>query len=224
VVNFLAARGRREEALRLAELHVDECPRAELAGALVSAMQNPPAASQDEFRRVRAFLEQKLLRADSSNAQLVFTLANLAQVEGQSAAAERLYRSALELNPQHVLAANNLAYSLALRGGELSEAARCIEQAIELAGPLPALLDTRAVLFLRRGRGADAIKDLEALLADTPLPSGEFHLCQALLATRKWSAAQSRYRTLVSAGFGAEKLNPLERPAWDELQKEMLAR
>src|SRR5262249_13558218 len=160
--------------LVLAEAHFTECHPVDIGAALVAAVQTRPAPSPAEFRRTRVIFD-KLLGADPSNPQLVFYRANLAQVEGAYPEAERLYRNVLVLDPEHVLAANNLAYSMALRGGELSESLQRINRAIELAGPLPTLLDTRAVVYTRMGRSDDAIPELEKILAETKAGSAGFH-------------------------------------------------
>src|SRR5439155_13521938 len=68
---------------------------------------------------------------------------------------------------------------LALGQGQAAEALEVIQRAIETAGPLPALLDTRAVIALNLGRGAAAIKDLEEAVTVAPSASRYFHLARA---------------------------------------------
>lgn len=221
VIQFLARRGRRDEALELAELRVAASTPAEIAFALVNALQVGQAASPDDIRRVRALLEQGLLAAAPSNPQLLFSLANLAQVERQYGEAERLYHRTLELDPGNVLAANNLAYLLGMRGGSRTEALKLINRALELAGPIPSLLDTRAVVYSAAGRHEDAIADLEQALAEGSAPAAEFHLCQALLASRRRGAARTAYQKLLASKIGAAQLHPLERTAWDQFEREM---
>ena len=99
-----------------------------------------------------------------------------------------------------------------------------INRAIELAGPLPTLLDTRAVVYTRMGRSDDAIPELEKILAETKAGSAGFHLCQALLASKRWSAARSAYERLRSSPFQPDQLDPLERPMWEQFEKEMRSR
>ena len=190
-----------------------------MAIALVNVLQVGEAAPR-ELHRVRAILEG-LLKSETPSVQVLFSLGNLAQLEGRYSEAERFYRRALKLDSGHALAANNLAYLAALRGGDLAEAQSLIERALEVAGPIPALLDTRALIASAAGRPEDAIADLEDALAETSTPALEFHLCQALLASKRRGAARGNYQKLIAQGIGKAHLHPLERTAWDSFEQEM---
>src|SRR5205823_8537621 len=92
------------------------------------------------------------------------------------------YRRALQTNPRHSTALNNLAWLLALQGGHGEEALEMVTRATAVVGRSPTLLDTRAVAALTLGRRdavQSAVADLEALVAEAPSPTTFFHLAQA---------------------------------------------
>jgi tetratricopeptide (TPR) repeat protein len=135
--------------------------------------------------------------------------------------AEAAYRQVLAREPRNVVALNNLAWLLAHRDDGRDEALNLARQAVEVAGPLPALLDTRAVVHLNRGEGEQAGKDLEQALEDEPTPALYFHLARAQALSQDRAAAAATLRKATKAGFKAEALSPLERGSYLTLLKEL---
>jgi tetratricopeptide (TPR) repeat protein len=146
-------------------------------------------------------------------------LAVLRNLQGRYPEAEALYRKvAAGADPKAAaMALNNLAWLLALKDGKTAEALELVKRAMEQVGPEPGLLDTRAVVYLKMGQGDQAVKDLEAALADREMPSAYFHLAQAhQLAGNRFAAAVA-WRKAAALGLTADGLDPLERAAYDQL-------
>jgi regulator of sirC expression with transglutaminase-like and TPR domain len=122
------------------------------------------------------------------------------------------------------MALNNLAWLLALREPHTGEALDLIGRAIELVGPEAGLLDTRAMVYLKTGRSELAIRDLEAVLGATPTASAYFHLAQAQHLARNRAAAAVALRKARDMGLVAERIDPLERPAYERLQAALALR
>ena len=61
-------------------------------------------------------------------------------------------RTAAERDEQQPWRMNNLAVLLALQKRDLNEVRQLVEKAIEITGPLPALLDSRATVYLALGK------------------------------------------------------------------------
>jgi tetratricopeptide (TPR) repeat protein len=143
----------------------------------------------------------------------------LRDVQGKYDEAETLYRESLKKDTAYVPSLNELAWLLALRGQQLDEARELIDRAIELAGPQPSLLDTRAVIELALGQPAKALADLQAVIDMQPAADRYFHLA---LAHRKLGHTVEAAESLKKAEemqLRPETLHPLERPAYADLVK-----
>ena len=89
-------------------------------------------------------------------------------------------------SPDIVLALNNLAGILSFQPGKEKEALALIDHAVELAGAVPGLLDTRAVIRLNNGRADLALGDLRTAIAVSPqLADLHFHLRRATTPRRR---------------------------------------
>ena len=82
--------------------------------------------------------------------------------------ASALYREVLTKEPKNVIALNNLAYLLALQGND-GLASELIGIAIETAGPITSLLDTRAKIHFKGGRTEQAVDDLKQAISQSPV-------------------------------------------------------
>jgi tetratricopeptide (TPR) repeat protein len=149
---------------------------------------------------------------------LRIAMGDLAAVRGRYEEAEAHYRAALARNPQSPSALNNLAWLLALHDGKGAEALDCIQRAIAILGPLPALLDTRAVVLMALGQADAALKDLELVAAESPTPVRSFRLARAYhLAHRPDKARTILTEATGKDGLRPDALDPLERPIYDKL-------
>jgi Tfp pilus assembly protein PilF len=148
-------------------------------------------------------------------------LAGLYEQEGRWEEAVAAYRAVLKDNGRDVMALNNLAYLLALRGGDTAEALALVERAVELAGPVGALLDTRGVVHLKRGQTEQAVKDLQQALMQASSPGRYLHLALAHHRGRDRAAAARAWRQVTASGLGQEAVHPLEREDFVRLTREL---
>jgi uncharacterized protein (TIGR03790 family) len=149
-----------------------------IAVVLAGYRDVPPAAAVG-FVRAQSLLE----RGDRSGAkktleevvavapQAVGPLAGLAQLEedaGDYDAAIARYRRVLELQPKHLVALNNLAYSLAVRRNLAAEALPLAQQAALIAPGNPNIVDTLAWIQHLLGNNENAAKLYDAILRLAP--------------------------------------------------------
>ena len=87
-------------------------------------------------------------------------LASIAKQRGQRDKAIQIYESIISSEPNNIVALNNLAVALSEDDLQLGKAAELSDRTIKLAGRIPALLDTRAVIAIAAG---DVEKGLELL-------------------------------------------------------------
>ena len=94
------------------------------------------------------------------------------------------------------------------------------KRAIEIAGPMPVLLDTRGMVYLSMGLADLAKSDLEEAVQGQPTATRCFHLAQAYQAARDRLAAASTWRKARALGLKVETLSQIERPAFQRLLEE----
>ena len=109
-----------------------------------------------------------------------------------------------------------------MRGSNLTEANDLIEAAITIAGPLPGLLDSRAVVYLAGKHIKEALTDINAAIADTPSAVRYFHKAEVLEADNENTAARQAFQKAEELGLKPEMLHPLERSRYGKLRTAML--
>jgi len=117
------------------------------------AKQNFAGAQQD--------LEDATAK-DKRQANAQFLLASIYEQNKEYEKAEARYRLALEANPDHALALNNLAYSLAVRRKTPKEALPMAEKAYKLTNGNPSVGDTLGWIHHLMGSNEKANELLEA--------------------------------------------------------------
>ncbi len=183
------------------------------------------AFSEGRSERVSQ-LETKLVKAVEQNSRSTSLLTNLADLrcwQERYGEAEQLYRQVLSRESNHIAAANNLAWLLALRDRDLDDAAHLIGKLIEQHGPKPQLLDTRGCVYLALRRMKPAVNDFMSASEEAASPSTLLHLALAQVESNDFAAAQATLAQARRLGLTADGLHPLERP-WLNKLEQMLSR
>jgi tetratricopeptide (TPR) repeat protein len=216
----LARRGRVGEALDLCDGAWEEGALELVASVSVRVLREAPAG-EAELKRVERPLRDAL-RKHPEMLALRVCLANVCDLEGHNREAEMLYDQVLREDSRNLIAINNLAWLLAYTPGRQAEALELINRAINLYGPIPELLDTRAVVHLEAGHGDLALKDLQVADA-SPAGAAEvqiflsFHLARAYHSAGSRGLAADHLNRARAAGLKPERLHPLERPRYETL-------
>jgi len=110
-------------------------------------------------------------------------LASVAETGGQRAAAIEEYRKVLDIQPNNVLALNNLAYGLAEDGkpADADEALKYAQKAAELAPNAAAVENTLGWVLFRKGLYSLAVPHLERAVATEATARRRCHLAMAYL-------------------------------------------
>jgi putative PEP-CTERM system TPR-repeat lipoprotein len=200
------AAGRRAAAIALAEGRLAEDPGSamylQLAGrtyAMAGAMDKAerafrqaidlePANPEPYGELARIYLSQQ--RLDQSLAEYdevvkrnpkpvaAHTMAAMIlEMQNKPAAAQKRYERALELDPHSTVAANNLAWMLVTRGGNLDVALQLAQGAKREAPDQPVVNDTLGWIYVQKGLASFAIPPLEISVDKDPKnPSYRYHL------------------------------------------------
>jgi tetratricopeptide (TPR) repeat protein len=182
----------------------------ETAAQISVAVLTSAAANESQLGRVEKWLAPAVAKKPRAVA-LLGAMAILRERQGRYADAEALYRQMIAEDSHAGAAFNNLAYLLSFQKGRGEEALDLIDRAMELQGPNPDCLDTRAVIYLALGREDKAIADLNEALADGSNATWYYHLAIAYIAAKNSSAATNALSQAKKLGLEVNMLHPLER-------------
>ena len=117
----------------------------------------------------------------------------------------RLYRKALDYNPDNSLVLNNWAYFICEMGGNLQEALRMSTRACELDPTNANNLDTKAWILFKMGRTAEAKSAIKLAISldTTSEPTFLLHYADILAAEGERFMAEIYYRRALDAGENA---------------------
>ena len=173
---------------------------------------------KEQLQRLDQVLQEMLKQFDRP-IPLLMVEADLCTRQGRFEDAESLYREVLKKSENNPYAMNNLAVLLALRHDKLDEAMTLINKAVEIAGPVGAMLDSRAIVYLALGDAEKSLADMTDALADAETPVRLFHQAQACQLAGQTDAAITAMGKALQKGLTKEKLHPLEIPAFDKLKE-----
>lgn len=215
LAGYLGRQNRLDKALDLCERAWQTCSPEAVANASVTIVGSGNA-NDEQFQRVDRWLSEAIQKNPKSYV-LVSRLADLRTLAGRFQEAESLYRQVIEGDPRRTIALNNLAWLLGFQLGKTSEALRLINRAIEISGPLPDLLDTRATIYLTMENPKEAIKDLEDAVELSRSETHYFHLALAYDKAGNRGSATAALQKAKEGGLNATSLHPLERDSYSKL-------
>lgn len=161
-------------------------------------------------RAILAFRRASQITPDSLEAML--RLAYAYEVSGQPKEAIAAYRQALALNPNTPIAMNNLAYLLAEHGGDLDEALKLAQTALQQVPQQRFIADTVGWVFLKKNDVSSALQIFNGLVRKYPDEAAfRYHLGAGLLQQGDRNSAR------------AELQAALERQPPPEMEKKIRA-
>ena len=162
--------------------------------AVVSAVRADTLLLRGDRAGARAALEQAVTIAPAS-VGLLLVLAQLEEADGAEDTATTRYQRILELQPTNVIALNNIAYALAMRGNALAEALPLAKRAASLAPRSASVLDTWAWIehLLGNHDAAGRILD-DAIKLDPRLAEMRLHAAIVAAALGDRAKAESELK------------------------------
>lgn len=140
-------------------------------------------------RAILAF--QRALQITPNSLEATLRLAYAYESAGQIPQAVAAYRKALEINPNTPIAMNNLAYLLSEHGGDLDEAQKLAQLALQRVPQQQYIADTLGWIFYKKNDLESALQIFQNLVKKYPEePAFRYHLGAVLL--KKGQKAQAR--------------------------------
>jgi cellulose synthase operon protein C len=215
---FLNRQGKTEKAVNALEQTWKNSEPGNIAQVSLAIAHNG-RGDKDIVDRVEKVLnEARMFRIFKDHPVILMALGDLCSGQDRLEEAESFYREALRRNANYYVAMNNLAVLLSLRGEKLDEALTHINKALELAGPLGSLLDTRACVYIAKGDANNALADAEKAIADNPSAVRLFHQAQAFLLAGQKSKAASAMQKALKTGLAKDNMDTPEIPRFEELK------
>ncbi len=205
---LLADEGRLAEALELLEKSAAKATPEAVQDAVLTLLQ--AGCSPPQLERLEKLLRSSI-RERKRPPALLTALSHVLTAQKRYREGMSLLREVLEHEPKNVDALRDLATQLALERIKLSEAQRLVQRAIEIAGPSPALLDARALVYLSLSQPDKACRDLETALRQQPHPVYFYHYWRACVAQGEEKLAGAALAKARSYGLRPELVHPLER-------------
>lgn len=216
---FYGRVGRVDDALAVLEQSWEKSSLNLLSVAMLVLLQETNA-QPEQLKRAEAVLSAALEKHQRP-AALLMLQADLRSIQSRWVEAETIYREILKSNPRNITAINNLAVLLAVQRKNLDESLKLIDDAIRMAGPSANLLDSRAMVLMAQKKPADALSVLNEVAVEGQSASLHFHRAQALYQLRNMADARVAFDAAQRAGLRPEVLHPLERPAYEQLLKDL---
>jgi predicted Zn-dependent protease len=185
--------------------------------------ENPIFATQQAVLEARTGHMDKginLLRAQTvkypKSAPLRVALSQLLEAANQGGEAAKVYEQILALQPDHAVAANNLAFRLAETGRDLARAEGLAKGLVERFPDDPNVADTYAWVLLKKGDAATAFEVLTKALAGKEAPPiVRYHLAEIAHKLGKVEDA----RREIGAALSSDPQGP-----WVEAAKQLQKR
>lgn len=134
----------------------------------------------DLQRAILAF--QRALQITPNSLEATLRLAYAYESAGQIPQAVAAYRKALEINPNTPIAMNNLAYLLSEHGGDLDEAQKLAQLALQRVPQQQYIADTLGWIFYKKNDLESALQIFQNLVKKYPEePAFRYHLGAVLL-------------------------------------------
>lgn len=156
---------------------------------------------------------QSVLERDPESVTALLILADLTVLTGRAEESAAANRRILEVDPNNIIALNNLAWFLCEEQGKYEEALHLADRGLEIAPEYLDLIDTRGVVHYRMGHLEDAVRDFSKFIELSPtharsLPTTRFHLARAHAEMGRKTEAIEQLEQTLSAQSQIGGLSP----------------
>jgi len=152
---------------------------------LITVVNNLAAGESAEAKKVAEDLLRRVLERHPNFPPALMRLAMLLQITDRCDESAALYQKIIEVQPDNVVAINNLAWIMCEEQGKYREALELAQRGLEKSSDYIDLIDTRGVIYYRLREFDKAVQDLSRCVklypATTPSAvASYFHLARVL--------------------------------------------
>ena len=216
---FLAGTEQVDQSLSLLSENLEKSSIEQVAGISRKVTRNPSTTS-DQMAKLQDLVQEKSKTAPDSLAMLL-ALADLMSWRGQYEPAAQIYRKLIEADQQNAIALNNLAYLIALTGGNHREALDLIEKAIKIGGQMDAFLDTRGLVYLAAGHSDKAALEFQKAISEKETAEELYHAAVAYSRIDRLKDAKEALQRAIEMGLAEHELHPIERRNLKKLKEQL---
>ncbi len=143
------------------------------------------AIEDGQAKKTAEDILRMVLRDDSDSAEAMSVLAILLETTGRSAQSAELYQRLLELEPDNLIAINNLAWIMCETQGKHQQSLELAQRGLRIAPNYVDLIDTRGVVYYRLGELDRAVQDFSKCIELYPSTASSsvatrFHMARVL--------------------------------------------
>ncbi|MBN2590400.1 MAG: tetratricopeptide repeat protein [Sedimentisphaerales bacterium] len=152
--------------------------------ALITIAGNLISNESVEAKKIAEELLRAVIKNNPENTQSLYSLAILFSMTGRSDEAADIYRKLLDIDPENVVAINNLAWIMCENQGQPQQALELAQKGLKQAPDYIDLIDTRGMIYFRLGKFQEAVHDFSRCIELYPESSPQsvasrFHLAKA---------------------------------------------
>jgi tetratricopeptide (TPR) repeat protein len=179
-----------------------------IAGSLISTESEKAKSIAEEIFR-------EILKNNSNNSEALYSLAILLSTSGRSQEAADLYRKLLDVEPDNIVAINNLAWIMCENLGQPQQALDLAQKGLALNPDYTDLIDTRGMVYYRLGKFDKAVQDfkkcIELYLESSPQSvASKFHLAKAYIGLKENAKAIEYLKAVLDSDNKKASLTPEE--------------
>jgi len=182
--------------------------------------------NHNEAKKTAENILRVILENDSDCTEAMSVLATLLQINGRFAESAALYQQTLALQPDNVIAINNLAWILCEEQGNYEQALELTHRGLKIAPDYTDLIDTRGVVYYRLGKFDMATQDFTKCLElypdeAPPTTSSYLHLGRTLAKLGQNSEAVENLKKALELNTKIGGLSVAENTEAQRLVKEL---
>ena len=187
---------------------------------------NIMSVDSGDAKKTAEELLQSVLANKPENSEAIYSLAVLFGMTGRAHEAADMYRKLLDLEPDNIIAINNLSWIMCENMGQPREALELAQKGLKQAPDYIDLIDTRGMAYFRLGLFQKAADDFSKCVEMYPestsqAASSRFHLAKAYAALKDNSRAIGYLKQVLDAEDQAGGLSDKELAEAKSLLKKL---
>lgn len=182
------------------------------------AMIIATSTNDPESLRKTDLILSAAIKGSPNSDEVLTMMAMFRHIQGHFQEEADLYRKVLEHQPESIVL-NQLAWVLCEGLDQPEEALKLANSWLQISGRDTNALDTRAIVYSRLGKHAEAIRDMEEVIKAAPTAQNYFHLARVYKQAGRTEDARRNRDLALQAGLTPREVDPAERDDYEVLRQ-----